>query len=172
MRTLLLDKMYRPIAFIGYRRTARLVMTGKADVVSEWKGTPFYGKIDLPAIIVLKQYVRKKPLAHRFNFRGVFKRDMFRCQYTGAILPPSRLTVDHVIPKSKGGKSTWENCVTSSLEVNAAKGDRTPEEAGLKLLSVPQSPHDSLGIEYAVMRTVHPDWAGYFPEVDRAKAVA
>lgn len=144
---------------------ARLVMTGKAVVISEWSGVPFYKNTNYPAIIVLKRYVRKKPLLPRFNFRGVFRRDRFCCQYTGVQLPPSQLTVDHVLPKSRGGKSTWENCVTASLEVNAKKGNRTPEEAGLKLLHPAQAPSDSLALEYAAMNNVHPDWEGYFPSI-------
>lgn len=142
-------------------------MTGKADVISQWDGVSFHKSLNYPAIIVLKRYVRKKPLLPRFNFRGVFRRDHFTCQFTGKILPPSQLTVDHVIPKSRGGKSTWENCVTASLEVNAAKGNRTPEEAGLKLLRTPQAPSDSLALEYAIMNDVHPEWEGYFPGVER-----
>lgn len=89
------------------------------------------------------------------------------CQYTGESLPPNQLTVDHVIPRSRGGKSTWENCVTASLAVNAAKADRTPEEAGLKLLRPATAPPDSLALEYAVMQTIHPDWEPYFPGVER-----
>lgn len=140
-------------------------MTGKADVVAEWKGVPLYKSMDYPAIIILKSYVRKKPLLPRFNFKGVFRRDLFRCQFTGAILPPSQLTVDHVIPKARGGKSTWENCVTASLAVNAAKGNRTPEEAGLKLLRKPVAPADSLAMEYAVIQDPHHSWEEYFPGV-------
>lgn len=172
MKTLLLDKVYRPISFIGYRRMARLVMTGKATVISEWSGAPFYNGLNYPAIIVLKRYVRKKPLLPRFNFRGVFRRDFYTCQYTGESLPPNQLTVDHVIPRSRGGKSTWENCVTASLAVNAAKANRTPEEAGLKLLRPATAPPDSLALEYAVMQTVHPDWEPYFPGVVRRHAEA
>lgn len=172
MRTLLLDKVYRPIAFIGYKRMARLVMTGKASVISEWSGVSFYQGMDYPAIIILKNYVRRKPLVPRFNFRGVFRRDKFTCLYTGVVLSPSQLTVDHVIPKSRGGKSTWENCVTASLSVNAAKGNRTPEEAGLKLLKLPQVPPDTLALEYSVMQEVHPEWEGYFPDVIREEVAA
>jgi 5-methylcytosine-specific restriction endonuclease McrA len=167
MKTLLLDKVYRPIAFIGYRRTARLVLTGKAMVISEWSGTPFYNGMNYPAIIVLKKYVRKKPLQPRFNFRGIFRRDFYTCCYTGIELPRNQLTVDHIIPKSRGGKSTWENCVTASLEVNAAKANRTPEEAGLNLLRPPVAPSDSLALEYSVIEKVHPDWEAYFQDVER-----
>jgi 5-methylcytosine-specific restriction endonuclease McrA len=167
MKTLLLDKMYRPIAFVGYRRMARLVMTGKADIISGWKGVSFYRNIEYPSIIVLKQYVRRKPLLPRFNFKGVFRRDFFQCCYTGKALPPSQLTVDHVLPKSRGGKSTWDNCVTASLEINAIKGNRTPEEAGLTLLRKPQIPPDPLGLEYASLEQVHPEWEQYFPDIMR-----
>lgn len=171
MKTLLLDKVYRPIAFISERRVARLVWTEKASVLSEWSGVPFYGDMYHPSIIILSKYVRKKPLMPRFNFKGVFRRDFYTCQYTGKILPPSQLTVDHVIPRAKGGKSTWENCVTASLEVNAAKGNRTPEEAGLKLLRPAQAPPDSLALEYVTMQTVHPDWEAYFPYASRQNGV-
>jgi hypothetical protein len=167
MKTLLLDRQYKPIAFVAFRRMIRLVMTGKADVISQWKGEPFYDGLDYPAIIILKSYVRKKPLQPRFNFRGVFRRDFYTCCYTGKILPPSQLTVDHILPKSRGGKSTWENCVTASLEVNAAKSNKTPEEAGLKLLNKPIAPNDSLGLEYAILQEIHPDWEIYFPGVIR-----
>lgn len=166
MKTLLLDKMYRPIAFIGFHRMVRLVMTEKADVISEWKGVSMYKNMDYPAIIILKNYIRKKPLVPRFNFRGVFRRDLYTCQYSGEVLSKSQLTIDHIIPKSrKGGESSWENCVTCSLKINAAKGDRTPEEAGLKLLSKPRAPADSLSLEYSVIINPHPDWEYYFPNI-------
>lgn len=165
MKTLLLDKMYRPIAFLPFHKMVRLVMTGKADSIAEWEGVPMYKGMDYPAIILLKNYVRKRPLLPRFNFRGVFRRDLFRCQYSGVILPPSQLTVDHVIPKARGGKSVWDNCVTASLAINAAKGNRTPEEAGLKLLRKPIAPTDSLALEYAVIPNPYPGWEMYFPGV-------
>lgn len=165
MKTLLLDKVYRPIAFLSFHKMVRLVMTGKADVIAEYKNTPIYKDMNYPATIILKNYVRKKPITPRFNFRGIFKRDLFCCQYSGVQLPPSKLTVDHVIPKSRNGKSTWENCVTASLEINVAKGNRTPEEAGLKLINKPAIPHDSLAMDYAVIVDPHPSWDIYFPGV-------
>jgi 5-methylcytosine-specific restriction endonuclease McrA len=166
VKTLLLDKVYRPIAFLSFHKMVRLVMTGKADVIATWKGVPMYKDMDYPATILLKKYIRKKPLVPRFNFRGVFRRDKFTCCYSGVVLSPSQLTVDHVIPKSrKGGQSSWENCVTCSLKINAEKGDRTPEEAGLKLLIKPVAPSDSLALEYSVIINPHSDWETYFPGI-------
>jgi hypothetical protein len=170
VKTLLLDKMYRPIAFLPFKKMVRLVMTGKADVLSVWKGTFIYNNFEYPSIIILKTYIRKKPLIPRFNFRGIFRRDTFHCQYSGAILPSSQLTVDHIIPKARGGKSTWDNCVTASLAINAAKGNRTPEEAGLKLIRKPTAPIDSLALEYSVIQDPHPDWEVYFPGIKNEAA--
>lgn len=168
MKTLLLDKMYRPIAFLSFKKMSRLVMKRKAEVIAEWDGVPLYKGMNYPATIRLQgndAYIRRKPLQPRFNFRGVFRRDKYRCQYTGVILHPSQLTVDHIIPKARGGKSVWDNCVTASLAVNAAKGNRTPEEAGLKLLNKPVAPFDPLSLEYAVIPEPHPDWEMYFPGI-------
>jgi 5-methylcytosine-specific restriction endonuclease McrA len=165
VKTLLLDKMYRPIAFLPFHRMVRLVMTNKVDIISEWENVFMYKGMLYPAIIILKSYIRKKPLVPRFNFRGIFRRDTFHCQYSGAILPSSQLTVDHIIPKARGGKSTWDNCVTASLAINAAKGNRTPEEAGLKLIRKPVAPTDSLALEFSVISDPHPDWGTYFPGV-------
>jgi 5-methylcytosine-specific restriction endonuclease McrA len=168
VKTLLLDKLYKPIAFLSLKKMTRLVMTNKAEVIVEWPNVPFYKGMNYPAIIRLdgpKAYIRKKPVIPRFNFKGIFRRDRFYCQYTGVVLHPSQLTVDHIIPKARGGKSTWENCVTASLTVNANKGNRTPEEAGLKLLAKPIAPKDPLALEYSVIPNPHPDWADYFPGV-------
>lgn len=164
MKTLLLDKMYQPIAFITFRPVVRLVYKDKVDVLSVWNEEPFINGDNYPSVIRLKEYIRKKPRVPRFNRRGIFRRDLLTCQYTGRRYPPSKLTVDHVIPKSQGGKSTWENCVTSSLEANARKGDRTPAQAGMRLLAKPAVPTQALATEYVLTLPTHPDWQMYFPE--------
>ena len=168
MKTLLLDKIYQPIAFLPLRRMVKLIFNNKVDVISTWDDEPFL-KGRYPAVIRLKRYIRKRPRIPRFNRRGVFRRDLFQCMYTGEILPPSQLTVDHVFPKCKGGKSTWENCVTSSLDANAKKGDRTPEEAGMRLIRRPTAPAHFLTLEYVLYRNPHSDWASFFPQVEHNK---
>jgi hypothetical protein len=131
-KTLLLDKIYQPIAFLNFRRMAKLVMTNRVEVIDIWQNLFLYGNIEYPSIVKLNNYIRKKPIIPRFCFKGVLKRDKYCCQYTGIQLSSSKLTIDHVIPKSQGGKSSWNNCVTATLEINLKKGNRTPEEAGLK----------------------------------------
>lgn len=165
MRTLLLDKNYQPIDFITLRTVARLVIKDKAEIISSWHDEPFIKGIKYPSVLKLKDYVRRRIITAKFNRRAIFRRDRFQCQYSGVILPISKLTVDHVIPRCRGGKSTWENCVTASLDINIKKGSKTPEEAGLKLIRKPFAPTNPLHMEYAILNQIHPDWEVYFPDI-------
>jgi 5-methylcytosine-specific restriction endonuclease McrA len=80
--------------------------------------------------------------------RNIRERDGNRCQYTGQLLKPEDGSLDHVLPRSRGGADTWENLVWSSKDVNARKGNRLPHEAGLKLLSVPRAPKELPATHY------------------------
>ena len=97
------------------------------------------GPIRLPTVIVLANFAkvpkkRPKPCA-----RTIRERDGNRCQYTGKLLRPDEGSIDHVVPRSRGGRDAWENCVWASKQVNAKKGSRLPQEAGLKLLKLPRA---------------------------------
>lgn len=168
MKTLLLDKQFQPVSFIGLRKTILYLVKEKVDIISVWEDSPmFFKQQKYPSVLRLKSYIRKRPRVARFNRRGIFRRDGFRCQYSGKVLPPSQLTIDHVLPKARGGKSTWENCVTASLKINSVKGDKTLEEAGLQLLRTPRPPAQPITIEYRLSKPSHPDWSFYF--VDASK---
>jgi 5-methylcytosine-specific restriction endonuclease McrA len=98
-------------------------------------------KIVVPAIIRLTKYVRavyRKEVP--WSKRNVYLRDNYTCQYTGVKLKPEEATIDHIVPRSRGGKSNFDNCVTCSKEINQRKGDKTPAEAGLTLLRRPYHP--------------------------------
>ena len=100
------------------------------------------GKIKIPKVIVLCNYdkvPRKRP---KFSAKAIWERDQGTCQYTGKKLSPQQANIDHVIPKSRGGRTNWKNCVLTHKEVNSIKANRTPEEAGLKLIRNPQDPKD------------------------------
>jgi len=100
------------------------------------------GNIKIPKIIVLCTYdkvPRKRP---KFSTRALWERDNGTCQYTGKQLNINEANVDHVIPRSRGGRTDWTNCVITHKEVNSKKADRTPQEAGLKLIRQPQPPRD------------------------------
>jgi len=92
------------------------------------------GLIRIPKIIVLAKFKEVPVKRPRFTTKNLWDRDEGRCQYTGRKLTPNEGNIDHVIPKSRGGKTNWSNCVLAHKDVNAAKGDRTPQEAGLRLI--------------------------------------
>jgi 5-methylcytosine-specific restriction endonuclease McrA len=98
------------------------------------------GLVRVPTIIVASNYSKVPMRRPRFGARGIWERDGGICQYTGRKLSPREGNIDHVVPRSRGGKSSWENCVLSHHEVNSRKGDRLPHEAGLRLRSTPKAP--------------------------------
>jgi len=98
------------------------------------------GKIRLPEIIILTHYGKIPYFDMRLTKKNLFIRDNWNCQYSGKILSRDEADIDHVIPKSRGGKTTWTNLVVSSKKINRKKGNKTPEEAGLKLLKKPIKP--------------------------------
>lgn len=102
--------------------------------------TPAY-RIDVPEVILLTQFNKFPPRQVKFSRRNIYVRDNYTCQYCGRVPPRDELTIDHVIPRSRGGKSTWENVVLACMSCNTRKSDKLLHEARLKLLSVPAKPH-------------------------------
>ncbi len=100
-------------------------------------------EIQVPRVIRLLKYDRVPSRALRLNRHSVFARDEHRCQYCGKRFPTSQLSLDHVIPKSRGGDTTWENVVCCCLDCNIKKGGRTPQEAHMKLVAKPVRPKRS-----------------------------
>lgn len=97
-------------------------------------------RIKVPRVIRLLKYNRIPKIEVKLTRRNLFIRDKLCCQYTNKKLSFKDATIDHVIPRSKGGKSTWDNMVICSLEINIKKGNRTPKEAGLTLIRQPKQP--------------------------------
>jgi 5-methylcytosine-specific restriction endonuclease McrA len=98
------------------------------------------GALRVPTVIVLANFSRVPVTRPSFNARNLYVRDGGRCQYTGQSLAPGEGNVDHVVPRSRGGATSWDNCVLACRKVNNRKADRTPQEAGLKLLCEPREP--------------------------------
>lgn len=95
----------------------------------------------VPEIIILSKYDKMpKPKVH-FSRRTLFKRDCFTCQYCGVKPHNDELTIDHVIPRSQGGKTTWENCILACYKCNSKKANKTPKQANMKLLKEPHKPN-------------------------------
>jgi 5-methylcytosine-specific restriction endonuclease McrA len=160
MRTLVLNAGYEPLAVVSFKRALVLVMGGKAVVVASDSEHPVLGSSgswDRPSVILLTRYVRI-PVSRRVpvSRRGVLRRDSHRCAYCGH----SATTVDHVLPRSRGGADSWENLVACCLNCNNVKGDRTPAEMGWRLRLTPRMPHGTGWIVRGVERP-QPDWSEY-----------
>lgn len=98
----------------------------------------------VPEVILLTRFERlPQPKVH-FSRRTLYKRDNMTCQYCCARPGSAELTIDHIIPRSRGGATSWENCTLACVDCNARKANRTPEEAGMKLLSEPKKPRTHL----------------------------
>jgi 5-methylcytosine-specific restriction endonuclease McrA len=100
------------------------------------------GAIRVPTVIVAVNFAKVPKKRPKLCSKTIRERDGNRCQYTGKLLKPDEGSLDHVLPRSRGGADSWENLVWSSKDVNTRKGNRLPHEAGLKLLSVPRAPKE------------------------------
>jgi 5-methylcytosine-specific restriction endonuclease McrA len=157
---LVLNASYEPLNVTTVRRAHVLVYKGKAEVVEELD-RPLHAATDTypwPHVIRLVTYVRvPRAVQRKISRRALFARDGWRCVYCGA---GGRLTLDHVVPRSRGGESSWENVVTSCASCNHTKGDRLLEETQMTLSTVPRPPAPVLFIQIAAPRI--PDgWEPY-----------
>lgn len=139
MRTLVLNAGYEPLAIVSFRRALVLVLAGKATVVENGEH-PVIGQgmvLPRPTVILLGRYVRTpRGRAVPVSRRGVLRRDAHRCGYCGG----HASTIDHILPRSRGGRDSWENLVACCVRCNNTKGDRTPEEKGWALRLRPYVP--------------------------------
>lgn len=137
---LVLNVNYEPLNICNTARAMGLLLLGKAEIIKNGRGvicTPAR-VFDRPSVIRL-QYMVHRPHAHvRLSSREVFRRDGYRCQYCGQY--SAHLTLDHVVPKYRGGGSGWNNLVSACPQCNRRKGNRTPLEAGMRLRSQPAEP--------------------------------
>lgn len=136
---LVLNADYSPLNVTTLHRGFVLVDKGKAEIVKKGKEdiVTTIGNFVRPVIIRLLSFVRFRPVNLRVNRKRIFKRDNNTCGYCGS---HKNLTVDHILPKSRGGKNTWENMITCCNRCNSMKDNRTPEEAGMKLSFKPYQP--------------------------------
>jgi 5-methylcytosine-specific restriction endonuclease McrA len=137
---LVLNSDYEPLNVCNIRRALGLVHLGKADVLHE-NGTTIgtiRGSVVSPSVVRLRHHIKRPRPELRLSRRSVFARDGYTCQYCNQ--PGYDLTVDHVVPKRLGGRSTWENLVCSCKRCNTRKGDKTLQQAGMQLRRHPKKP--------------------------------
>src|ERR1700733_7068711 len=163
-RVLVLNATYEPINVCTVRRAVVLLLKEKAEGVgpAERRLHAATAAMSRPVVIRLVSYVRIPRDTHRRKItrRAVFARDDWTCQYCGS---RSNLTVDHVIPRSKGGSSSWENIVASCAPCNRRKGDRLPRQAGMHPRHAPRTPRAEIFIHVA-SPTIPAAWLQYLPQ--------
>ena len=172
MQVLVLNASYEPLNVCTVRRAAVLVFKGKAEVI-EQLDQPLRSATDTfawPHVIRLITYIRVPRIVQRkISRRALFARDNWRCVYGGDA--GGRLTLDHVVPRSRGGDSVWENVVTSCAPCNLRKGDRLLEEASMTLHSRPRPPAPVLFIRLAAP-SIPTGWRPYLDGFRSATATA
>ena len=168
---LVLNATYEPLNVVSVRRAIILLLKDKAEILeaanqyirSEILSLP------VPLVIRLVYYVR---VPRRLNIpltrRTVMIRDNYTCQYCGARPSKANLTIDHVIPKVRGGKTTWDNVVCACKACNLRKGSRTPEEAGMRLLSKPGRP-EYLALVVFSRASNCEAWRKYLPRMPKER---
>lgn len=158
-KVLVLNASYEPLNITSWRRAVILVLKEKAEQV-EHNGKVLKSDFPLPTVIRLRQYVQVPYKEIPLTRRNVLHRDSHTCQYCGC---KEDLTIDHVIPRSKGGEDAWENVITACVRCNIKKGNRTPKEAAMPLTSLPRRPHSSLHFEITkhLRGGINEEWRKY-----------
>ena len=162
MAVLVLNASLEPLAVVEAKRAIVLLWRGVAEIVEEADARIRSERLSLPMPLVIR-LVRYVPVAYRrvnvaLTRRAILARDGRRCQYCGRV--EGELTIDHVLPRSRGGATSWVNCVAACVACNQRKGNRTPEEAGMPLPRRPAPPTARAG---AHLRggAIHPAWLPY-----------
>lgn len=165
-KTLLLDANFQVQSFISFKKTVKFLINEKVEVVSTWSDRISFGNtiIAYPAILKLKNSVKRNFFNLTFNRRAAIKRDENRCQYCGERLSASQITIDHILPKNQSGITSYLNCVVACISCNNGKGNRTPEQAAMTLLKKPVIPNFVPLINFlADEEERHPDWSHFLP---------
>lgn len=163
MQVLVLNQTYEPLQFCNPRRAVVLLLSGKAEQL-EPSNSVFRSPslaVVVPAVIRLLSYIRRPYLRNvAFNKRNIMKRDSFTCQYCGG--NGHAMTIDHVIPKSNGGKTVWENVVCCCPPCNLRKANKTIKTAQMKLIRHPTRPKSMFYLNLSLWSSTG-IWARYLP---------
>jgi len=161
MRTLVLNAGYEPVQLISWQKALCLVISCKAEVVAE------YGQLirtvssafAMPSVVRLKRYVRtvRHFTLARCTRRNVLLRDRYQCQYCGVVCRPGTITIDHILPRCRGGRTVWDNVVAACHTCNRRKGDLSLADSGLRLRTNPRRPNWRELLEESQTDTVS-DW--------------
>ncbi len=139
-RVLVLNQSYEPIMVIGAKRAIILILSEKVDALESYRELihSAYLTLPLPSVIKLKQYARIRRKDIVLSRKNILKRDNHTCQYCGVRSVP--MTIDHIIPRQRGGEDSWYNLVAACVICNTRKGNRTPRESQMKLTKRTRKP--------------------------------
>jgi 5-methylcytosine-specific restriction endonuclease McrA len=142
-RTLVLTSWYMPIQIVSWRDAITDLYLGKVESIFDYDEVVRSPSVEmqLPAVVRILRQTGGHKRGVKFSKVNVAARDKYRCQYCLARLPLSKITYDHVFPRSRGGETTWDNVVCACSTCNSKKDNKTPEEAGMTLHTVPRRPH-------------------------------
>jgi len=184
---LVLNRVYQPIHITSVRRAFSLLYQGAARAIDQefrlfdfdsWSALSVAvhedaigtvgRRIRVPRVIVLMAYERMPKTRVRFSRFNIYARDDNTCQYCGVRQPRADLNLDHVIPRSRGGATSWENVVCSCVPCNLKKGGRTPDEAGMRLRKAPSRPRWTPMFRSATRRAFYREWRPFLSLADAA----
>ena len=142
MECLVLSPSYEPVARVHWTRAITMFFENKVEVVEHHDAVvrSVTLEVKMPSVVRLTRHVRARKKAIKFSRENVLARDKYKCQYCGRKMTRSELTYDHVLPRAQGGKTDWHNVVSCCMGCNQKKGGKTPEQAGMRLLSSPVKP--------------------------------
>ncbi len=159
-KVLVLNQSYEPLMVVNAKRAIVLVLKNKVELLEKYNNSirTVSNKFESPSVIRLNFYVRIKYKNTPISRKHILRRDNNRCQYCDKKAIP--LTIDHVIPRNKGGKDTWENLVAACVRCNTKKGDRLLKEIGMGLLKEPRRPSKIFQLQSYVNQTKN-NWKPY-----------
>ena len=163
---LVLNQNFEPLNICRVRRAVILVIHGKAEVIENGRGElhAVSTSVPIPSVVRLTQYVKRPRLQKRLTRYEVFNRDKYTCQYCGR--ETKDMTVDHIVPKSRGGTHEWDNVVGSCFACNLRKAGHTPAEAGMRLLRQPlPPPPTSFSVPHHYLRA-HVEWQKFIAQTN------
>ena len=161
---LVLNQSYEPLTICRVRRAVMLIYRGKAEMLEN--GVGFIHSVSdsfpIPSVIRLAYLIKRPRRERKLTRFEVFNRDRSTCQYCGK--ETRQLTLDHIIPRYRGGQHTWENVVSACVACNRRKAGKTPKEAAMKLIRPPAYPHTSLFFIPYHSHQNKDEWQKYLPQ--------
>lgn len=171
METLVLNATWQPVARITWQRAITLLFRGKVEIVEEYEDKTIRSvtfEVKMPSVVRFVRMVKRRKPVIRFSRENVFARDQGECQYCHRKVTRPEATYDHVLPRSQGGGTHWENIVIACVPCNQKKGGRTPDQARMKLAKAPVKPTwlpDSFRLTFAFHKGMPASWGNWLRDM-------